>query len=137
MTSVVYVMTRHVIWGCVIASPVFVQVAEARQRHQLEREEIQRENALERRRLAQEERQAAAERVHTTSTALQHTRLVYVQPVPAQPLLEITALLLSCTAFLLLVAGAAVVLVVVLSSWHGFAHGFVNAANSHSMFGQT
>ena len=139
MTSVVYVMTRHVIWGCVIASPVFVQVAEARQRHQLEREEIQRENALERRRLAQKKRQAAAERVHTTSTALQHghTRLVYVQPVPAQPLLEITALLLSCTAFLLLVAGAAVVLVVVLSSWHGFAHGFVNAANSHSMFGQT
>ncbi|KAL0040705.1 hypothetical protein WJX79_002387 [Trebouxia sp. C0005] len=39
------------------------QVAEARQRHQLEREEIQRESALEQRRLAQEERQAAAERV--------------------------------------------------------------------------
>lgn len=56
------------------ANPVIVQVAEARQRHQLERDEIQRENALERRRLAQEERQATAERVHTTSTALQHGR---------------------------------------------------------------
>ncbi|KAA6416731.1 MAG: hypothetical protein FRX49_13289 [Trebouxia sp. A1-2] len=41
----------------------YLQVAEARQRHQLEREEIQRESALEQRRLAQEERQAAAERV--------------------------------------------------------------------------
>ncbi|KAL0032478.1 hypothetical protein WJX77_002857 [Trebouxia sp. C0004] len=39
------------------------QVAEVRQRQQLELEEIQRENALEQRRLAQEERQAAAERV--------------------------------------------------------------------------
>ena len=54
------------------ANPVIVQVAEARQRHQLERDEIQRENALERRRLAQKERQAAAEKVLTTSTALQH-----------------------------------------------------------------
>ncbi len=78
MSSVVHVMTHHVIWACAIADLVSVQVAEARQRHQLEREEIQRENALERWRLAQEERQAAAERVHTTSTALQHghTRLV-------------------------------------------------------------
>ncbi len=68
----VHVMTHHVIWACAIADWVFVQVAEARQRHQLEREEIQRDNAQERRRLAQEDRQAAAERVHTTSTALQH-----------------------------------------------------------------
>lgn len=72
MTSVEHVMSQHLIMGCMMADLVFVQVAEARQRHQLEREEIQRENALERRRLAQEERQAAADKVHTTSTALQH-----------------------------------------------------------------
>ncbi|DBA74075.1 TPA: hypothetical protein ACH3X1_010888 [Trebouxia sp. C0004] len=56
-------MSHYVILGCVIADLVFVQVAEVRQRQQLELEEIQRENALEQRRLAQEERQAAAERV--------------------------------------------------------------------------
>ena len=39
------------------------QVAEARARQQAEQELVQEENALERRRLAEEERQAAAERV--------------------------------------------------------------------------
>ena len=114
VTSVVHVMTHHVIWACVRADTVSFQVAEARQRHQLEREEIQRENALERQRLAQEERQAAAERVYTTLTALQHGHtpglFVYNQSAQAQPLLEVTAVLLKCTAILLLAA-------IQLSSW--------------------
>lgn len=140
VTSVVHVMTHHVIWACAIADLVFVQVAEARQRHQVEQMEIQRENALERRRLAQEERQAAAERVYTTLTALQHGHtpglFVYKQAAPAYTLLEITALLLRCTAFLLLAAGAAVVLVVVVAAWHCPAKGFVNAVESHSTLGR-
>lgn len=109
-------MSHHVILKYSVTDSVFVQVAEARQRHQLEREEIQRESALEQRRLAQEERQAAAERVYTISTALQHGHtpglFVYNQATLAQPLLEVIALLPRCTAFLLAAAGAEVVLVV-------------------------
>lgn len=44
-------------------------MAEARERHQLEQEGVRRENVLERRRLAEEERQAVAERVHTVHSA--------------------------------------------------------------------
>lgn len=46
---------------------VCCQVAEVRERHQLEREAIQRGNALERRQLAEEERLAVAARVCITS----------------------------------------------------------------------
>lgn len=60
---------------------------------------------------------------------------MYNQATLPQPLLEITALLLRCTAFLLLAAGAAVVLVVVVAAWHCPAKGFVNAVESHSTLG--
>ena len=49
-------------------------MAEARARRQLEQEGVRRENVLERRRLAEEERQAAAERV----TRLYSTAMLFV-----------------------------------------------------------
>ena len=53
-------------------------MAEARERHQLEQEGVRRENVLERRRLAEEERQAVAERVHTVHSAAMLFVYVYV-----------------------------------------------------------
>jgi len=111
----------------VIAVLVFVQVAEARQRHQAEREEIQRGNALERRRLAQEERQAAAERVHNPQQPCSMGTsglFVYHQPASTHPLAEITALLPSCTASAVgSRCSCGQKALVVLSCWHGFAQG--------------
>ena len=46
------------------------QVAEARARHQQEREAVQRDNAQQRRELAEEERRAAAEKVSGVSAAV-------------------------------------------------------------------